>query len=91
MNRAAPLTHIVGVGFTEEIGAIISNAIRTAFVGYPTRTDGSQWDQTYKEPAECQMLANAVPIALNKSGFAITKVLLGRFVLIARCKKWQSA
>ena len=79
MNRAAPLTHIVGVGFTEEIGAIISNAIRTAirtaFVGYPTRTDGSQWDQTYKEPAECQMLANAVLIALNKNGFAVTKVL----------------
>jgi hypothetical protein len=59
----------------EEIRAIISNAIHTAFVDYPTRADGSQWDQTYKEPAECQMLANAVLIALNKNGFAITKVL----------------
>jgi hypothetical protein len=59
----------------EEIRAIISNAIHTAFVDHPTRTDGSQWDQTYKEPAGCQMLANAVLIALNKNGFAITKVL----------------
>ena len=49
--------------------------IRTAFVDYPTRNDGSQWDQTYKELAECQMLANAVLIALNKKGFAITKVV----------------
>ncbi len=31
--------------------------------------------QTYKELAECQMLANAVLIALNKKGFAITKVV----------------
>jgi hypothetical protein len=44
----------------EEIRTIISDAIRTAFVDYPTRDDGSQWDQTYKELAECQMLANAV-------------------------------
>jgi hypothetical protein len=59
----------------EKIRAIISNAIHTAFVDYPTRTDGSQWNQIYKEPAECEMLAYAVLIALNKNGFAITKVL----------------
>ena len=59
----------------EEIRTVISNAIHTAFVDYPTRNDGSQWDQTYKELAECQMLANAVLIALNKKGFAITRVL----------------
>jgi hypothetical protein len=70
-----PVTPIVGVGFMEEIRTIISDAIRTAFVDYPTRNDGSQWDQTYKELAECQMLANAVLIALNKKGFAITKVV----------------
>jgi hypothetical protein len=70
-----PLTPIVGVGFMEEIRTIISDAIRTAFVDYPTRNDGSQWGQTYKELAECQMLANAVLIALNKKGFAITKVV----------------
>ena len=70
-----PLAPIVGVGFMEEIRTIISDAIRTAFVDYPTRSDGSQWDQTYKELAECQMLANAVLIALNKKGFAITKVV----------------
>ena len=64
-----------GVGFMEEIRTIISDAIRTAFVDYPTTNDGSQWDQTYKELAECQMLANAVLIALNKKGFAITKVV----------------
>jgi hypothetical protein len=67
--------HIVRVGFMEEIRTIISNAIHTAFVDYPTRNDGSQWDQIYKEPAECQILANAVLIALNKRGFAITKIL----------------
>jgi hypothetical protein len=61
----------------EEIRTIISDAIRTAFVDYPTRNDGSQWDQTYKELAECEMLANAVLIALNKKGFAVTKVTLG--------------
>jgi hypothetical protein len=60
-----PLTPIVGVGFMEEIRTIISDAIRTAFVDYPTTNDGSQWDQTDKELAECQMLANAVLIALN--------------------------
>ena len=61
----------------EEIRTIISNAIHTAFIDYPTRNDGSQWDQTYKEVAECQMLANAVLIliALNKKGFVITKVV----------------
>ena len=57
------------------IGGTMSPDIRTAFVDYPTRSDGSQWDQTYKELAECQMLANAVLIALNKKGFAITKVV----------------
>jgi hypothetical protein len=57
----------------EEIRLIICDAIHTAFVDYPTRNDGSQWDQTYKEVAECQMLANAVLIALNKNGFAISK------------------
>ena len=35
-----PLTPIVGVGFMEEIRTIISDAIRTAFVDYPTRNDG---------------------------------------------------
>ena len=70
-----PLTPIAGVGFMEEIRTIISDAIRTAFVDYPTRDDGSQWDQTYKELAECQMLASAVLIALNKKGFAVTKVV----------------
>ena len=59
----------------EEIRTIISAAIHTAFVDYPTRNDGSQWDQTYKEMAECHMLASAVLIALNKKGFAITKVI----------------
>ena len=59
----------------EEIRTIITSAIHTAFVDYPTRNDGSQWDQTYKELAECQMLANAVLIALNKNGFAIARVL----------------
>jgi hypothetical protein len=59
----------------EEIRAIIVSAIHTAFVDYPTRNDGSQWDQTYKELAECQMLADAVLIALNKNGFAIARVL----------------
>ena len=59
----------------EEIRTIIINAIHTAFVDYPTRNDGSQWDQIYKEPAECQMLADAVLIALNKNGFAIARVL----------------
>src|SRR6266851_8835252 len=49
-----PLMPNVGVGFMEEIRTIISDAIRTAFVDYPTRNDGSQWDQTYKELAECQ-------------------------------------
>src|SRR5436190_23071227 len=39
-----PLTPTVGVGFMEEIRTIISDAIRTAFVDYPTRDDGSQWD-----------------------------------------------
>jgi hypothetical protein len=58
----------------EEIRLIICDAMHTAFVDYPTRNDGSQWDQTYKEVAECQMLANAVLIALNKRGFAIIKV-----------------
>jgi hypothetical protein len=58
----------------EEIRLIICDAIHTAFVDYPTRNDGSQWDQTYTEVAECQMLANAVLIALNKKGFAIIKV-----------------
>jgi hypothetical protein len=58
----------------EEIRLIICDAMHTAFVDYPTRNDGSQWDQTYKEVAECQMLANAVLIALNKKGFAIIKV-----------------
>jgi hypothetical protein len=33
----------------EEIRTIVSDAIRSAFVDYPTRDDGSQWDQTYKE------------------------------------------
>ena len=51
----------------EEIRTIISDAIRTTFVDYPTRSDGSQWDQTYKELAECQMLANAVLIARKAS------------------------
>jgi len=59
----------------EETRTIISDAIRTAFVDYPTRDDGSQWDQTYKELAECQMVASAVLIALNKKGLAVTKVL----------------
>ena len=41
-----PLAPIVGVGFMEEIRTIISDAIRTAFVDYPTRSDGSQWDSS---------------------------------------------
>jgi hypothetical protein len=49
----------------EEIRTIISDAIRTAFVDYPASDDGSQ----------CQMLASAVLIALNKKGFAVTKVV----------------
>ena len=64
----------------EEIRTIISDAIRTAFVDYPTRNDGSQWDQTYKELAECQMLANAVLIAVRVANL----ILLGSRSRIGR-------
>jgi hypothetical protein len=57
----------------DEVKKIISVAVHSAFVDYPARPDGTKWDRIYKEPAECELLANAVLIALKKHGFEITK------------------
>ncbi len=57
----------------EEIQKIIQGAVHSAFIDYPARDDGTHWDQVYKEPAECQLLANAILMALKKHGYNIAK------------------
>jgi hypothetical protein len=57
----------------DEIRKIIAGAIHSAFVDYPARDDGTRWDKIYKEPAECELLTNAVLNALKKHGYEVAK------------------
>ncbi|WP_159009227.1 hypothetical protein [Bradyrhizobium sp. S69] len=57
----------------DEIKKIMAAAMHSAFVDYPDRDSGTRWDQIYKSNEECDLLTNAVLIALKKHGYEITK------------------
>ena len=56
-----------------KIHMIIANAVRSAFIDYPIKNDGTRWDAQYKSAEESDLLANAVLIALKKNGVQIHK------------------
>ena len=63
-----------GIQMSEDALIVITNAIKTAFIDYPSTGHGTMWDQVTKSDEESIHLAKAVMVALRKAGYSIGKV-----------------
>ena len=54
--------------------ALITSAIKTAFIDHPGSGHGTTWDPLTKSDEESIHLAKAVLVALRKTGYSVTKV-----------------
>jgi hypothetical protein len=55
---------------SEDALIVITSAIKTAFIDHPGSVHGTTWDRD----EESIHLAKAVPVALRKAGYSVTKV-----------------